>query len=104
MMPSTPPSAQDGTMPGGGGSGVQVAVVQAPPVRGVLPEHRDLAFEAVDRPPHVRLAGQHRGVVDQIPGGEVVGAVHDQVVLLEQLDGVARVQPELVQIAPRPAG
>jgi len=64
---------------------------------GVLPEHRHLTLEAVNRPPHVRLSGQHGGVVDQIAGGEVVGAVHDQVVLPEQVDGVGGLQPKLVQ-------
>ena len=77
--------------------GVEVAVVEAEPVGGVLPEHRHLPLEAVDRTPHVRLARQYRGVVDQVAGGEVVGAVQDQVVLLEQVDRVVRLQPDLVQ-------
>ena len=63
----------------------------------VLPEDRHLTLEAVDRPPDVGLARQHRGIVHQITGGEVVGAVENQVVLLEQLDGVVRLQPNLVQ-------
>ena len=84
--------------------GVEVAVVQAPAVGGVLPEHRHLALEPVDRAPHVRLARQHRGVVDQVAGREVVGAVEDQVVLREQVDRVVGLQPDLVQHARRPAG
>ena len=80
---------------------VQVAVVQTQPARSVFPEHRDLSLEAVDRAPYIRLAGQHRGVVDQIPGGEVVGAVQDQVVLFEQLDGIAPQQPVAVAAGAR---
>ena len=56
--------------------------VQAPVARAVLgPEHAGLAVEPVDRAPHVGLAEQHAGVVDQVAGREVVGAVDDQVVL-----------------------
>src|SRR3712207_8539200 len=58
-------------------------------VRAVLvPEDRDLAVEPVDRAPHVRLAQQHAGVVDQVARGEVVGAVDDEVVLAEDLHHV----------------
>jgi hypothetical protein len=60
------------------------------------PEHAGLAVEAVDRAPHVRLAEQHAGVVDHVPGGEVVSAVHDQVVLGEDLHDVVCVQVHVV--------
>jgi hypothetical protein len=63
----------------------------------LVPEDRDLAVEAVDRAPHVRLVQQHAGVVDQVARGEVVGAVDDQVVLAEDLQHVVAVQPRLVQ-------
>ena len=63
-------------MPGRRRLGVEAAV--AGPVLG--PEDAGLAVEAVDRAPDVRLAEQHAGVVDQVAGGEVVGAVDDQVV------------------------
>ena len=76
---------------------VQVAIVQAEPVGGVLPEHRHLTLEPVDRPPDVRLAREHRGVVDQVARCEVVRAVQDQVVLGEQVDRVVCLEPELVQ-------
>ena len=82
--------------------GVEVAVVEAArlPVRAlrcVLPEHRDLAGELMDRAPHMRLVRQYRGVVDQVAGGEVVGAVDDEVVVGEQRDGIVGRQPKLVQ-------
>src|ERR1022692_886073 len=50
--------------------------VEAAVARAVLgPENAGLAVEAVDRSPDVGLAEQHAGVVDQVPGGKVVGAV-----------------------------
>ena len=74
--------------------GVEIAVLRA--VLG--PEHADLALEAEDRTPHVRLAEQHASVVDQVAGGEVVRAVQDQVVPGEDVQGVGRVQPIGVQV------
>ena len=68
--------------------GVEVAVVGSV----VVPEHADLAVEAVDRAPHVRLVQQHGRVVDQVAGGEVVGAVDDQVVAGEDVEHVVVVQ------------
>ena len=41
--------------------------------------------------------GQHGGVVHQVARREVVGAVEDQVVLLEQFDGVLGLEAQLVQ-------
>src|SRR6266511_3746147 len=72
--------------------------VQAAVARAVLgPEDADLPVEAVDRAPDVGLALQHAGVVDQVAGGEVVRAVHHQVVAADQLAGVLRGQPGVVQ-------
>src|SRR3712207_8323621 len=45
----------------------------------------------------VRLAEDHRGVVHQVAGGEVVGAVEDQVVVAEDVEHVRGVEPRLVQ-------
>jgi len=73
--------------------------VQAAVARAVLgPEHRGLAVEPVDRTPDVRLAEQHARVVHEVPRGEVVGAVHDEVVLAEQVQDVGRVEAQLVQV------
>ena len=72
---------------------VEVAVVGAV----LVPEDADLALEPVDRAPHVRLAEQHAGVVDQVAGGEVVRPVQDQVVRPEDVQRVVGVQPLLVQ-------
>ena len=60
------------------------------------PENADLTVEPVDRTPHVRLAEQHRSIVDHVAGGEVVGSVDDQVVLAEQLHNIVVVQPDVV--------
>src|SRR5216684_3067300 len=71
--------------------------VQAAVARAVLgPEDAGLSVEPVDRSPDVGLAEQHARVVDQVAGGEVVGAVHDQVVGLEHLHRVVGVQPLFV--------
>src|SRR5258708_23303118 len=61
------------------------------------PEHAGLAVEAVDRSPDVGLALQHARVVHQVPGGEVVGAVDNQVVLREDLHRVVGIEALLVQ-------
>jgi hypothetical protein len=37
-------------------------------------------------------------IVDEVPGGEVVGAVEDQVVTVEQVDGVVPIKPDLIQM------
>src|SRR6185295_7837329 len=60
------------------------------------PEDRDLAFEAEDRAVDVRLAEQDAGVVDQIAGGEVVRAVDHQVVIAEEVERIARIEPQVV--------
>src|SRR6266704_1606362 len=73
--------------------GVQAAV--AGTVLG--PEDAGLPVEAVDRAPHVRLALEHAAVVDQIAGGEVVGAVHDQVVVADDPAGVLGGETGLVE-------
>ena len=74
---------------------LRVEAAVARPVLG--PEHRGLAVEPVDRAPDVGLAQQHGRVVDEVAGREVVGAVDDQVVGLEDLEDVGRVEPLLVQ-------
>ena len=75
--PSTPPSAQLGTSPGGGGSRIEAAIARAVLGR----EHRRLSVEAEDAAVHVRLPEQHAGVVHQVARREVVGAVDDDVVV-----------------------
>ena len=44
----------------------------------------------------MRYADQGAGVVDEVAGGEVVGAVHHEVVAAKELKGVARVEAKLV--------
>src|SRR6266540_3002154 len=78
---------------GRGRLGVQAAVAGS--VLG--PEHARLTVEAVDRAPDVGLALEHAGVVDEVARGEVVRAVDHQVVGADDLAGVVRGQPGLVQ-------
>src|SRR6266542_982924 len=78
-----------GNHAGRGRLGVQAAVAR--PVLG--PEHARLPVETIDRAPHVGLALEHAGVVDQIAGGEVVRTVDHQVVRSDDLAGVVRGQP-----------
>ena len=59
-------------------------------------EDRGLAVEAEDRAVDVRLPEQHAGVVREVAGREVVGAVHDHVVVAEDRRGVLRAQALLV--------
>jgi hypothetical protein len=56
-----------------------------------------LAVEAVDRAPDVGDLQEVRRVVDHVAGREVVGAVDDQVVALEDLHHVVVVEALLVQ-------
>ena len=55
-------------------------------------EHRDLAVELEDAAVDDRLVGHHRGVVEQIAGGEVIGSVDDDVVVLDDVEDVVRAQ------------
>ncbi len=59
-------------------------------------EHRDLTFEPEDRAVHDGHAGQQRRVVEQIAGGEVVGAVDDDVVALEDVEDVVGAEADVV--------
>ena len=59
-------------------------------------EHRRLSLEAEDAAVDIRLAEQHAGVVDEIARGEIVGAVHDDVVLADDVERVLRREPRLV--------
>ena len=60
-------------------------------------EHAGLAFEAEDGAVHVRLLQQHAGVVGEVARGEVVGAVHDDVVGADDVEGVLAGEPGVVQ-------
>ena len=79
--PSTPPSAQLGTSPGRRRLRIQAAVARTVLRR----EHRRLSLEAEDAAVDVRLPEQHARVVDEIARREIVGAVDDDVVRLEEL-------------------
>ena len=53
-------------------------------------------FPAEDGRVHVGLTREHTGVVHEVTGGEVVGAVGNDVVVLEQLERVLAVEHGLV--------
>ena len=80
--------------------GIQAAIARAVLGR----EHRRLPLEPEDAAVGVRLAEQHAGVVRQVARREVVGAVEDDVVGLEQLQRVLRRQRRLVGLDRRRAG
>jgi hypothetical protein len=61
-------------------------------------EDRRLSVEAEDGAMDVGLAEQHAGVVAEIAGGEVVGAVDDHVVLGEEAEGVLRGEAQRVTL------
>ncbi len=61
-------------------------------------EHRGLAFEAEDRAIHIRFAQQHAGVVHQVAGGEVVGAIADDVVRTHDVECVLTAEGGFVEI------
>ena len=56
-----------------------------------------MAVEGADRGEDERALGQIAGVVDQIARGEIVGAVGDDVVIGDDLDGVLRLEPRGVK-------
>ncbi len=61
----------------------------APVARSLIrSEDAHLTLEAEHGPVHHRGAGVHRGIVDEVASGEAVGAVHDNVVAGEDVDGV----------------
>jgi hypothetical protein len=71
--------------------------IEAAIARAVLRrEDRDLAVEPEDAAVHVRPAGKDARVVDEIARREVVGTVHDHVVIAEDFERVRRVQHRLV--------
>ena len=74
--------------------GIQAAIARAL----LRVEDRRLTLEPEDRAVHIGLARQHARVVDQIAGGEVVGAVDDDVVIGEQLQRVLRREGGLVGV------
>ena len=59
-------------------------------------EDAGLAFKAEDRAVRIRLAQQYAGIVDQVARGKVVGAVGDDVVVLENFERVGAGEHRLV--------
>jgi len=72
--------------------------VEAAVARSLVGDERgELPVEAEDRRVHDRLALAHGRVVQQVAGGEVVRAVHDHVVVADQVEDVVGVQPGRVR-------
>ena len=74
--------------------GIEAAVARPPGIA----EDGGLAFKPEDRAVDIGLAQQHAGVVDQIARREIVGAVDDDVVIAEQVEGVLAGQARLVGV------
>ena len=74
--------------------GIEAAIARPAQVRR---EDAGLAFEAEDGAIHVRLPEQHAGVVGEVAGGEVVRAVHDDVVGADDVEGVLAGEAGVVQ-------
>ena len=64
--------------------GIQAAIARAVGIA----ENVDLAFEAENRAVDIGLAEQHARVVHQIARGEIVRAVHDDVVVFQNVERV----------------
>jgi len=73
-----------GNEAGGRGFGIEATIAGAVGHA----EDSDLALEAEDGAVDVGLAEEDAGVVDEVAGGEVVGAVDDYVVILEEFESV----------------
>ena len=56
-------------------------------------KHAGLTFEAEDGSINIRLARQHASIVDQVAGGEVVGAVGDDVEITKEFQSVRSAKP-----------
>lgn len=69
--------------------GEQAAVAGATEVWG---ENRDLAFELGDGPVDERFFLEKSGVVGAKAGGEIIGAVQDQIIAGEQIETVSDVE------------
>ena len=54
-----------------------------------------MAFKAEDRSVDVWFAGQHACVIDEIACREVIGAVGDDVEVLEQFQGIVTGEPRI---------
>src|SRR5205823_11423540 len=51
-------------------------------------ENRGLPFKTENRAVHIGLAEEDARIVDKIAGREIVGAIYDDVVILEEFEGI----------------
>ena len=85
--------AADGTLYVATGDKGQIFAVTPPGQGKIFYSTDERAVEGADRGGDQRLAGEVAGVGDQIAGGEIVGAVGDNVVARNQLERVRRREP-----------
>ena len=78
----------------GWGLGEQAAIARPT----FIVEHADLPVETVDGAVHQGFAQLHTGVVDQVAGVEIVGAVDHQVIGAHQFQGVVAVERGVVRV------
>ena len=94
--PSTPASSQLATVPAaaprGIGSGSSAAAARL--VRLVGAEGGEIAVELAERREYQRFFGEIAGIVDEVAGGEIVGAVSHDVVAGDDFEGVLSGEPE----------
>src|ERR1700674_1936556 len=58
-------------------------------------KHAGLTFEAEDGSIHIRLAGQHASIINEVASGEVVGAVGDDVKITKEFQSVRAAKPRI---------
>src|SRR5262249_10503439 len=54
----------------------------------VCPENRGLSFKTEDAAVNIRFMQKDAGIVDQITGWEIVGAINDDVIVFEDLHDI----------------
>ena len=79
---------------GRGRFGIKAAITRSAQVRR---EDAGLAFETKDRAVNIGLTEQHAGVVSQVARRKIVRPVHDDVVRLDDIEGVLAGEPCVVE-------
>src|ERR1035441_3274473 len=88
-MPSTPPSAHEGTSPGRPRPWRWRLRIETAIARSLFGgKHTRLPLKTKNRPVNIRLAREHASIVDQVARGKIVGAVGNDVELAKQLQRV----------------
>src|SRR5439155_14573356 len=88
-----PAIGETGHHAGRGRFGIKAAITRSAQVRR---EDAGLALETKDRAVNIGLAEQHAGVVGQVARRKIVRAVHNDVVWLDDIEGVLARAPRVV--------